>query len=88
MGADMGVNTVSILLGWTRQQWHAAFADQGLTFSPTLMKQAVVEAYGGRGTEALDVLADVQAAWELRHVYDPLQSPIVLADTYRARAKC
>jgi hypothetical protein len=80
---------VTELMGWRREQWAAAFAEQGLEFTGAIWHNACFEVSGSYGpTPTLGYFHSVYAAWHERHAYDPLRSPIILADTYRARAKC
>lgn len=76
----MELNTVSRLMGWTWPQWRAAFEEQGLTLTAEMRRSAVLDPDG------LDVFVRAQEAWEARHAFDPLESPIVVAEVYRVRA--
>ena len=81
----MGVST---LMGWSMEQWRVAFADTGQVLRSDQWRAACLSARSGNPPDALLTFDDVQAAWCERHVYEPLECPIVLADTYRARAAC
>ena len=63
------------ILGWALEQWLAAGAAERDFYT----------AVYHHADDALARLIAAQEKWRLSHVFDPLQSPIVIPDSYRAR---